>query len=107
MNILDPNREVDPAFVQFNVTTKDGETLSGLMIADSPASVTLKGANFQQTIPRQQVKDVASAGLSLMPVGLEQGLSSQGLADLIAFLIESQYDHGTSGHSYSRDVPER
>jgi putative membrane-bound dehydrogenase-like protein len=106
-HILDPNREVNPAYVQFTVETTDGESFSGLLVADQPASVALKGVNFQKIIPRQQIKKIASDGQSLMPVGLEQDLSSQDMADLLSFLIGSQYDFGTSGRSFSQDMPER
>jgi len=37
-------------------------------------------------IPRDQIETVASTGISLMPEGLEKGLSHQDLADLIAFV---------------------
>jgi len=106
-HILDPNREVNPAYVQYTVETTDGETYSGLMVADQPASVTLKGVNFERTIARAQIRKMTSEGQSLMPVGLEQGLSFQDMADLLAFLIDSHYDFGTSGHSDSHDVPTR
>ena len=105
--ILDPNREVNPAYVQYNVETDDGETVSGLVVTDNSAGVTLKGVNFTNTIPRQRIRKFASSGLSLMPVGLEQGLSTQDVADLLSFLIDSQYDFGTSGQSAPRDIPER
>jgi putative heme-binding domain-containing protein len=105
--ILDPNREVNPAYVLFDVETDNGETVSGLVVADNPTSLTLKGVNFTNTLPRRQIRKIASSGLSLMPVGLEQGLSEQDMADLLSFLIESQYDFGTSGQSDARDIPER
>ena len=105
--ILDPNLEVNPAFVQYTVETADGETFSGLMVGDRADSVTIKGVNFEHTIPRQRIGKIASEGQSLMPVGLEQGLDLQEMADLLAFLIESRYDAGTSGRSSSRDVPDR
>lgn len=106
-HILDPNREANPAYVQYNVETADGETYSGLIVADQASGITLKGVNFEKTIARAQVRKMTSEGKSLMPVGLEQGLSSQGMADLLAFLIDSHYDFGTSGHSDSHDVPLR
>jgi hypothetical protein len=37
-------------------------------------------------IPRDQIEQVKSTGLSLMPEGLEKGLSVQEFADLIAFV---------------------
>jgi putative heme-binding domain-containing protein len=105
--ILDPNRAVDPAYVVFNVEMDDKETVSGLVVADNPAGVTLKGVSFTNTIPRQRIRKIASDGQSLMPVGLKQGLSEQDMADLLSFFIDSQYDLGTSGQSDSRDIPER
>jgi len=63
--------------------------------------------NFHQTIPQQRIKKITSSGQSLMPVGLEQGLSHQDMADLLSYLIESEYDFGTSGDSFPRDMPER
>src|SRR5205823_2248429 len=68
VSVLDPNREVDPAYVQYTVETTDGESVSGLIAADQSASITLKGVNFQQTIPRQRIKKIVSSGQSLMPV---------------------------------------
>jgi putative heme-binding domain-containing protein len=106
-HILDPNREVNPAYANYTVETVDGETYSGLLVADQPGSVTLKGVNLEKTVPRHRIRKLASDGQSLMPIGLEQGLSLQDMADLLSFLIDAQYDFGTSGHSYPRDVPER
>lgn len=106
-HILDPNRAVDPAYVQYTIATVDGESYSGLIVADNGGSVVLKGVNLQKTISRAQIKSMTSDGVSLMPVGLEQGLSLQQMADLLSFLIGAQYDYGTSGQSFSRDVPER
>jgi len=106
-HILDPNRGVNPAYVQYNVETTDGEIYSGLIVADQPASVTLKGVNFEKTLPRTLIQKIGSAGQSLMPEGLEQGVSFQDMADLLGFLIDSHYDVGTSGHSDSHDVPVR
>jgi len=105
-HILDPNLEVNPAYMQYSVETTEGETFTGLISSDQSASVTLKGLNFERTIPRRQIKKISGEGLSLMPEGLEQGLSFQEMADLLSFLIESQYDFGTSGQSSSRDIPE-
>ena len=37
-------------------------------------------------IARDQIETIASTGVSLMPEGLEKGLSHQDFADLIAFV---------------------
>ena len=87
MHILDPNREVAANFVNYTVATTDGRTVSGIIAAESATALTLKRAQgVTEVIPRSEVDAVVSTGLSLMPEGLEKGLSVQDFADLIAFL---------------------
>jgi putative membrane-bound dehydrogenase-like protein len=91
VNILDPNREVAPSFVEYVVDTKDGQTLSGLIADETATSISLKRADgVQQTILRQSIEKISSSGLSLMPEGLENGMSLQQVADLLAFLQSPQ-----------------
>jgi putative heme-binding domain-containing protein len=87
IHILDPNREVAANYVNYAVVTKDGRTLSGLIAEESAGAVTLKRAEgATDVVPRGQIEEIASTGLSLMPEGLDQGIEPQGLADLIAFI---------------------
>ena len=44
-HIVDPNREVDPSFWQWNVTTRKGETLAGVIASENAASLTLRSAD--------------------------------------------------------------
>jgi putative heme-binding domain-containing protein len=86
-NILDPNREVAPNFLLYIVETNDGRTLSGLITSENPGSVSLKGADgTEQSVPRSEVKSLKSAGISLMPEGLETAVTPQQMADLIEFI---------------------
>jgi putative membrane-bound dehydrogenase-like protein len=87
--ILDPHKEVAPQYIAYDVTTKDGNALTGMIVRDDATSLALKimgGAEI--TIPRANVKGSASAGKSLMPQGLESGLSVQDMADLLTFIEE-------------------
>lgn len=85
--ILDPNREVGPNYMQFAVALNDGQVLAGMIAEESPVSLTLKQAeNKQQIIQREQIAEIKATGLSLMPEGFEKKLSPQDFADLIAFL---------------------
>ncbi len=85
--ILDPNREVGPNYMQFAVALNDGQVLAGMIAEESPVSLTLKQAeNKQQVIQRELIDEIKATGLSLMPEGFEKKLSPQDLADLIAFL---------------------
>jgi putative heme-binding domain-containing protein len=88
INILDPNREVAPNFVSYTVETKDGRTLDGMIAEESAASLTLKRAGgVQETVLRRDIAQLTGSSLSLMPEGLEAGITPQQMADLIAFLL--------------------
>jgi len=87
VHILDPNREVAPNFVNYNVAMESGRVLSGIIAEESAGALVLKRAEgASDVIPREQIEAVSSTGISLMPEGLEKGLSHQDLADLIAFV---------------------
>lgn len=86
-NILDPNREVAPNFLLYIVETNDNRILSGIITNETPASVSLKGADgVEQSVPRSEVKSLKSAGVSLMPEGVEAAVNPQQMADLMAFI---------------------
>jgi putative membrane-bound dehydrogenase-like protein len=90
VNVLDPNREVNPQFVTYAVVTKDGRTLSGMIAAETATSITLKrGENQQDVVLRIDIEELRSTGLSLMPEGLEKQLDQQQLADVIEFIMQS------------------
>lgn len=86
-NILDPNMAMNPAFVAYTAELHDGESESGVLVAESERSLSLAQAGGRVVeIPRSRIRDLKSAGRSLMPDGLESGLSPTDLRDLIAFL---------------------
>jgi putative membrane-bound dehydrogenase-like protein len=87
LNVLDPNREVNPQFVNYLVVTKDGRTASGMIAGESATSITLKrGEGQSETILRSQIEELASTGMSLMPEGLEKQIDVEAMADLLAYL---------------------
>jgi len=86
-DILDPSRQVSPDFINYTVVTTDGKALSGFIFAETAAGVTLRRAGeADDTVLRSQIKELRAEGKSLMPEGLEQGLASQDMADLLSFL---------------------
>ena len=87
LHILVPNYEVMPAYQAITVTTQDGRAISGCVTAETDASLTLRTASgAEETILRGSVAATVAAGVSLMPDGLEQTMTRQELADLIAHL---------------------
>ncbi len=88
INILDLNREVVPAFIDYTVETKDGRTVFGLIAEESGASLTMKRSDgMSETVLRRDISKITGSGLSLMPDGLEAAIPPQGMADLITFLL--------------------
>ncbi|GEP44082.1 PVC-type heme-binding CxxCH protein [Brevifollis gellanilyticus] len=85
--ILEPHKEVASQFIAYTVNTKEGQTVQGIITADDANSMTLKmmgGAVV--TLQRANIQGSNSAGQSLMPEGLESGLSVQDMADLLSFI---------------------
>jgi putative heme-binding domain-containing protein len=83
VNVLDPNREVDPRYRSVAVETRD-RTVTGILASETAASLTLRRAGGgEDTILKRDVESVRLSQLSLMPEGWEQGWSAGDLADLI------------------------
>jgi putative heme-binding domain-containing protein len=87
INVLDPNREVDPKYLQYTLLTVDGLAKSGMIAAETATSITLKREqNVTETIPRADIETLESTGMTLMPEGFEKAIDKQSLADLIVYL---------------------
>jgi putative membrane-bound dehydrogenase-like protein len=87
IHILDPNREIQPPYVNYTIATTDGRVLSGLIAEESGNSVTLRRAEgATDVVPRDRIEAMSSTGLSLMPENLETMLDPAGMADLLTYL---------------------
>jgi putative membrane-bound dehydrogenase-like protein len=85
--ILDPNKEVAAQYMSFLVHTRSGDAFLGLIAEDTATQLTLKmPGGVTKTILRADVIGSSSEGRSLMPEGLEGGLSTQDMADLLTFI---------------------
>ncbi len=88
VNVLDPNREANPQYVNYVLITEDGRSISGMLTSETATSVTLTRAEaVADTVLRLDIDELRSTSLSLMPEGLEQRIDAQGMADLIAYLL--------------------
>jgi putative membrane-bound dehydrogenase-like protein len=86
-NVLDPSLVIGPAYQATSVATTDGRVLTGLVVEKGDARVALKLQGGKvETIPADQVDELKTSPLSLMPEDLEKQLSAQEMADLFAFL---------------------
>lgn len=87
LHTLVPNYEVLPSYQAITVDTKDGRTLSGWLLAETDHSLSLRTAfGTEEAVLRSNIVTLQNSGLSLMPDGLEQNMTKEELAHLIAYL---------------------
>ena len=90
-HIIDPNREVDPSFYQWNVTTKKGETFVGIVASENAASVTLRNQSGDVEIKKEDISTRENTRRSFMPEGLES-LGADALRDILTFIASTSGD---------------
>ncbi|MBB75744.1 MAG: hypothetical protein CMJ75_14660 [Planctomycetaceae bacterium] len=87
LNILDPNREVKPKYLAYVVTTLDARVITGMIESESANSLLLRRPDgVRVEVPRAEIDQMSSTGLSFMPEGLEKELDLAKMADLLAYL---------------------
>jgi putative membrane-bound dehydrogenase-like protein len=86
-NVLNPNGEVQDAYKMVLVTTRDGRTLSGNVIAENDRQITLRmvGRN-NAVISKSDIQSREATGVSMMPTGLLDSLTDREAIDLVAYL---------------------
>lgn len=86
-DVFDPNAAVNTEYLNYTIEDDDDEVYSGIIISETEALVVLRASGgVDYSIARGRILDLSSSGLSLMPEGLEAGLSLQDVADLLAYL---------------------
>ena len=86
-NIIDPNADVQPGFFAYLCRLHDGTEIYGLMAVETANSITFKQLDGTSLVVlRKDIASLESTKASLMPAGLEAGMTPQALADLITFL---------------------
>jgi len=91
LGILDPNREVLPAFVAHAAVTLDGRVLTGIVAAQSETSLTLRAADgTDHLLARDDLESLESTGRSLMPEGFERSVDPKAMASLLAYLMSAR-----------------
>lgn len=87
LHILVPNYEVLPAYQAISIKTNDGRSFSGWLVSETENSLTLRTTfGTDEPILRRNIATLSNSGLSLMPDGLEQSMTREDMAKLIAYL---------------------
>ncbi|NDA79065.1 MAG: hypothetical protein EBY07_15085 [Actinobacteria bacterium] len=88
-HIVDPNRQVEPNYWQWNLTTKKGETLVGVIVNENANTVTIRNQGGDTEVRREDITGRENTRRSLMPEGLE-GLGANQFDDEFKPLIVRQ-----------------
>jgi putative heme-binding domain-containing protein len=87
MNVVFPSAFIRPEFASVEVTTRDGESVGGLLAENTENNVVvLDAAGQKHSFARGSVKEIKDSKLSLMPEGLLEALKDQEIQDLFAYL---------------------
>jgi putative heme-binding domain-containing protein len=85
--IVFPSASLVRSFEPITVATSDGKTYNGLLRGETADELRLAtGVNQEARIARREIDEIRPSAVSIMPAGLDQQLTHQELADLVAFL---------------------
>ena len=86
-DILMPNAEPRRKYLTYVAETAVGEPLIGLLRDENPTTITLQRLNGGGVVlPRDNIRYLQAQPWSLMPQGLEEGLTAQNMAALLEYI---------------------
>jgi putative heme-binding domain-containing protein len=89
-DLLDPSRNVDPAFQTTIVITDRGLTHTGLAVRDEGKVLLLVDSEGKQLrIPHDEIDERYTSALSPMPAALEKALTDEEFNHLMRFLLDA------------------
>jgi putative heme-binding domain-containing protein len=89
-SILYPSLSFVRSYESVLIVTDEGRTINGTIRDETPQEYILTVAADQEVrVPRDQVEVLQPGTVSIMPAGLDNQLTTQELADLVAFLKDA------------------
>jgi putative heme-binding domain-containing protein len=90
--MLEPNLEVSPEYAASVVETREGEVMIGVTDDAGPLTLTVRQPGGIASVwARECVRSMETQVWSLMPEGLERGLATQDMADLLEYLTTAPW----------------
>jgi putative heme-binding domain-containing protein len=87
--IVFPSASLVRSFESVAIATNNGKVYNGLIRGETADDLLLAtGVNQEARIARREIEEIRPSSVSIMPAGLDQQLTHQELADLVAFLKE-------------------
>ena len=84
--IAEPSATVSHGFEGSEVKTKDGLTITGMVVSNGDPLIIKCMGGLVQTIPRKRIASVKKMTKSLMYEPSQLGLTAQSIADIVAYL---------------------
>jgi putative heme-binding domain-containing protein len=87
-SILEPSKEIAPAFVTWLVTTRDGKQHTGVIVSEGfDSTLTVADSQGKRTVLQiTDIEDRVAQKTSIMPADLHGQMTRREFADLLAFL---------------------
>jgi putative heme-binding domain-containing protein len=86
-SILLPSSTFAQGYESYFVTTSDERELSGIIVRQSAVDLALRDASGAELqLRKEQIRELRRSAISIMPEGLERGLTREEFRDLLAFL---------------------
>ena len=90
-NLIEPSSEIQDDYRMIVITSRDGRTFSGNIIAENDRQVTLRVIGQDQLVlNKSDIQSREIASVSMMPEGLIQTLTDKEVQDLVAYLRTSK-----------------
>jgi putative heme-binding domain-containing protein len=99
-DIQQPSATLNPDFLAYNIQTKEGEDLTGVLQTETPEKITVIDGNAHTTsISKSQIASIKPSAISFMPEGLLQTVKPSQLKDLMTFLLTMPLEPAQGGCS--------
>jgi putative membrane-bound dehydrogenase-like protein len=88
-SILYPSKAIADQYIAWTIETKSGLFITGLLVEETPAAITLRDANGKDhRIEKSDVEARGKSPNSIMANDLAGSMSEQDLADIVEFLLQ-------------------
>ena len=84
--LIDPSAAVAKDYQMEKIATTSGRTITGLVVEETEAAVTVQTVNEKVIVPRGEIEVRATSQVSMMPDGLLEKLTQEQIRDLIGYV---------------------
>src|SRR5262249_2031002 len=87
-SILNPSKAIADQYLTWQIETKKGLSLTGLIVEETPTVITLRDGNGKDTkIDKKDIESRDKSPKSLMPDDLLAYMTEDDLVDIVAYLF--------------------